>query len=276
MIEQQKNKSPEYILGHSEEELNRLVEQSSFYNDATRQAFSLAGITMGMRILDLGCGAGDLSLIAGEFVGPGGYVLGIDQSNDATLVATSRAEAANLKQVQFVVGDIHEYQTEEPFDAIVGRLVLLYQADPVRTLQRISQLVKKEGIVLFQEFDLSAAHCLPPTESFDRATGIINDTFTKARMDINLGGKLFSYFESAGLPSPQGIAFQRVFGKPDQAAINYILTTIKSLEPFAIKLGVIDRPVDFEKWSGEIRKEVLQHKSVMYTPLLVSAWSKIQ
>ena len=37
-----------------------------------------AGIGLGMTVLDLGCGAGDVSFVAAELVGPQGQVIGVD------------------------------------------------------------------------------------------------------------------------------------------------------------------------------------------------------
>jgi hypothetical protein len=49
-----------YVLGHSEPELQRLIEQSRFYGELTEQFLRSAGLGAGMRVLDVGCGAGDV------------------------------------------------------------------------------------------------------------------------------------------------------------------------------------------------------------------------
>jgi SAM-dependent methyltransferase len=54
-----------------------------------------------MRILDVGCGAGDVALLAAELVGESGAVVGIDRSKVAILAA--RARAATAKNVHFLV-----------------------------------------------------------------------------------------------------------------------------------------------------------------------------
>ena len=46
----------------------------------TRQLFEQAGISSGMRILDVGCGAGDVAFLAAALVGPNGEVIGADRS----------------------------------------------------------------------------------------------------------------------------------------------------------------------------------------------------
>ena len=65
-----------YALGHSEQELDRLSRQAEIFEPFTRQLLQQAGISRGMRVLDVGCGSGDVSFLASELVGPSGKVIG--------------------------------------------------------------------------------------------------------------------------------------------------------------------------------------------------------
>jgi ubiquinone/menaquinone biosynthesis C-methylase UbiE len=64
------------------------------------------GIRPGMRVLDLGCGAGDTTFVAADLVGPGGSVVGLDHAPDALARARLRAGRRGLAQVQFIEGDV--------------------------------------------------------------------------------------------------------------------------------------------------------------------------
>ncbi len=68
-----------YLLGHTDRELRRLDLQGELYREITLRAFQDAGIEPGMRVLDIGCGSGDVSITVGGIVGPSGSVLGIDR-----------------------------------------------------------------------------------------------------------------------------------------------------------------------------------------------------
>src|ERR1700730_18592339 len=67
-----------YVLGHSQDEIGRLIDQAAIIRPTTERLLRSAGIERGMHVLDLGCGAGDVSMLAGKLVGPSGSVLGID------------------------------------------------------------------------------------------------------------------------------------------------------------------------------------------------------
>jgi SAM-dependent methyltransferase len=152
---------PFYVLGHSSDELSRLDRQGAFLRAPTLGLFRRAGIQPGMRVLDFGCGTGDVAVLAAELVGPGGDVVGVDRSAAAVSTARARVAAKGLAQARFVEGDEDAALAlgrERPFDALVGRLVLIHQRDPVATLERLARAVRPGGIVAFLEIDIEAGY----------------------------------------------------------------------------------------------------------------------
>jgi protein-L-isoaspartate O-methyltransferase len=96
-----------YILGRGEDETRRLIGQARFHNPFTRRLLEDAGLREGMRVLDVGSGAGDVALLAAELVEPRGGVMGVDQKNPAILeVARKRAHRAGLANVTFLESDL--------------------------------------------------------------------------------------------------------------------------------------------------------------------------
>ena len=87
-----------YVLGHSRAEIQRLKNQGAVLRPITERLLHNAGIDAGMRVLDLGCGAGEVSMLAAELVGPAGSIVGIDRSH----VAKERARESGLRQNTFV------------------------------------------------------------------------------------------------------------------------------------------------------------------------------
>ena len=104
----------DYALGYSMHESRRLEAQASFYRDLTEDVLLRAGLDRGMRVLDLGCGVGDISLLAGEIVGPTGCVLGVDQSTDSINTAERRAtDAGQCSWVGFATANLATYEPQE-------------------------------------------------------------------------------------------------------------------------------------------------------------------
>lgn len=116
----------------------------------TRRLLRDAGVEAGMRVLDVGCGTGDVALLAADLVGPGGQVLGIDRSGRMIEAARDRALAAGVANVTFKARDI-DAPSAGPFDAIVGRRVLMYHPDPARAVRDLAASLRPGGIVAFHE-----------------------------------------------------------------------------------------------------------------------------
>lgn len=105
-MDNRQEQNPIYVLGHAEDELQRLIKQSRLYDELTESVFLKAGISSGMRVLDLGCGAGDVSFLAAKLVGSAGEVIGIDKSPEAIATARRRAATAKLHNVTFIEADL--------------------------------------------------------------------------------------------------------------------------------------------------------------------------
>src|SRR5215470_6971693 len=116
--------NPAYALGHSDGELERLRIQSRFVEPITRQFFLEAGIGPGMRVLDVGSGAGDVAFLLSNLVGPTGSVVASDRSEKGLSVARARADKLGITNLSYRVGDLAELEFEQPFDAVAGRYVV--------------------------------------------------------------------------------------------------------------------------------------------------------
>jgi SAM-dependent methyltransferase len=61
-------------------------------------------------------------------------------------MATARAAGRGLSNVRFVAGDIHDRAPDGPFDAIIGRLVLMYVPDPAAVLRTQAGVLRPGGV----------------------------------------------------------------------------------------------------------------------------------
>src|SRR5262252_3435792 len=138
----------DYALGHSEQELERLSHQGQVFAPFTRQLFEQAGMRPGMRVLDVGSGAGDVAFLAAELVGPSGEVVGADREAAAVDWATARARSREVTNVKFLANDPAGMEFDRKFDAVVGRLVLMYYPDPVGALQKLVRHLQPGGLII--------------------------------------------------------------------------------------------------------------------------------
>src|SRR6516162_4587586 len=124
------NPQPDYILGSSDREHERLIRQARRLAPVTESFFREAGIGPGQRVLDLGSGVGDVAMLAARLVGPSGKVVAIERDARSINRARARASKAGLDNIDFVLADIAEYSTDLKFDATVGRYILQFLPDP--------------------------------------------------------------------------------------------------------------------------------------------------
>jgi ubiquinone/menaquinone biosynthesis C-methylase UbiE len=267
--------APEYAPGYSEAEYRRLVAQARFLGGLTEQVFRRAGLGPGMRVLDIGCGAGDVSLLAAGLVGPTGGVLGVDRAAAAVALARERARAAGLGSVAFQQAELAELEPGRPFDALVGRLVLMYLPDPSAALAGLLRLVRPGGLVVFQEMEMSMARAAPPVPLFQACGEWIRETIRRAGFETDMGSRLFPTFLGAGLPGPAMSLDGRVEGGAGSPVYELMAETVRSLLPAMERLGVASAAaVGVETLAARLEAEVCAAGGVVVFPPLVGAWAR--
>ena len=77
-------------------------------NSTTEKLFRAAGISVGMTVLELGCGPGKISERLSEIVGPTGSVLAIDRSDEMLSAAKKNLEKAGRENVRFIRAELND------------------------------------------------------------------------------------------------------------------------------------------------------------------------
>jgi SAM-dependent methyltransferase len=261
----------EYQLGSAVSERERLAYQGRMLAPATRMILTAAGIRPGMRVLDLGSGVGDVSFTAAELVGSSGEVVGIDQSSDSVAEANLRAREQGVGNASFFVGDIHHAVAGGRFDAIIGRLVLMYVPDPAEVLRTQAGVLRPDGVVAPIEFELPSARSIPSTPLAGEALLWLGQAFERAGIDGALGPRLWAVMQEAGL-RPQGmIGVQPHLGAEDGAAI--LAGIIRSALPLIERAGAASaEEVRAETLEQRLKDELCAVGGVFAHPSLFCAW----
>jgi len=266
-----------YALGHSEQELKRLSRQGQALGPFTRQLFEEAGISRGMCVLDVGCGSGDVAFLAADLVGSSGKVVGVDRERKAVDWANARAHSKGTTNVNFVEGDPAEMEFDQQFDAIVGRLVLMYYPDPIDTIRKLMRHVRPEGLIVFQEMDLANARSLPVAPLFERSVTWIKQTLSATGARTRLGLELYPAFVAAGLPGPSMRIDALIGGGPHCSTYEIVADVVQSLLPVMEKLNIASAAdVGISTLAQRIRDEVLAMEGVVVSAGFIGAWSRKQ
>jgi SAM-dependent methyltransferase len=274
-VEKTATQESTYALGHSERELERLSRQAELFEPFTRQLLQQAGISAGMRVLDVGCGSGDVAFLVAELVGQTGEVIGADRAASAVHRATARAQARDAQNVKFLEADPTEMQFDRPFDAVVGRLVLMYYPDPVAAVRKLVAHLRDEGLIVFHEFDMANLRSLPLAPTFERHAELIRQTLRATGARTVLGLELYSVFLAAGLPGPSMRMDAVVGGGPESPVYEIVTEVVRSLLPVIERLNIATaKELDVSSLAQRMRDEVVAANGVTMTPALIGAWSR--
>lgn len=277
-MNEQDTSGDSYAFGHTQDEIRRVPLQAQVLNPFTRRLLAQAGIVSGMKTLDVGSGAGDVTLLLAERVGPSGTVVGVE-SNPAMLeAARARVDDAGLSNVTFLLGDIESLQLDGEFDAIVGRLILTHLRSPAAVLQKLAHHLLPGGIVAFQEFDLARLETLPahpPCQLTEQACHWIMEVASRAGLPLRMGLDLYTTFLDAGLPAPQLGCDGTIGAGPDRLWYEYGAETVRGLLPLIVKFGIATaEEIAIDTLAERLRAEAVSRRAVLRGPDLVSAWSR--
>lgn len=257
-------------------EPERLTVETRAYQQFTRELLQDAGLRPGMRVLEIGTGSGDVAMLAAEMVGPNGQVIGVDQSCETIEQAKERARSRGLENVQFECASLQEpLSVGSDFDALVGRLVLMYLPTPAVHLRRLVRHVKPGGFVAFQEINLLGARSVPSTPTLELAENWVRETFARSGIEVQMGPKLHGVFRAAGLPSPE----MRVDGliSASEGVVPALMTdVIRTILPMIEHIGLATRDeVDIDTLEDRMRAELEAEDATLSSPLLVGAWARL-
>ena len=268
-----------YTMGRSKEETERLIQQSGLYEDITGRLLRDAGLFTGMKVLDIGSGAGDVAFAAAELVGSEGEVVGVDMNPEILETARARAQTVGLSNVQFLAGDAQTLDLPNDFDALIGRLVLMYLPDPVETLKQLATHLRRPGgIVAFQEVEFSAYASIarPETPIMNQLAEWGVEVFRRSGAHVSMGFDLYATFVDAGLPEPS-LQYSAPLGGPEtwigyQFIVNAFRSILPLLERFEIATA---EEVDLETLAQRLRTEVVASKRPLMLPPHITAWAQL-
>ena len=151
-----------------------------------------------MRILDIGCGPGTITVDLAALV-PQGQVVGLEYKPEVLEQAQALADKRGLKNIKFVVGDIHALDYPDgTFDVVHVHQVLQHLGDPVQALREMRRVAKPGGIVAVRESDYQGFVWWPYSEGLEEWKQLYLKVARSNGGEPNAGRHLLSWARKAG------------------------------------------------------------------------------
>ncbi len=204
--------SDTYTHGHHESVLRshrwRTAENSAGY--------LLPHLRPGQRLLDVGCGPGNITIDLAARVAPG-TVVGIDAAADAIAAAT--AVNADPDRVEFRVGDVYALDAEaDTFDVVHAHQVLQHLSDPVAALREMRRVVAPGGVVAARDGDYEAFSWAPGNPLLIRWNELYHQITAHNDAEANAGRYLLGWAQQAGFTDVTPSSSTWTFADPDSRA----------------------------------------------------------
>ena len=247
---------------------------SAYWDDFTVKTLARAGLAPGMRVLDLGCGAGDPALAAASLVGPGGEVVGVDRDAARIELAARRAAGAELTNVEFIASELRAFEPHGRFDAMTARFILMHLPDPVATLARLTPALAPGGIVVLIEIDWIAARSVPPVPFIEETLGLVRDTMQRAGIALDLGPRLWRIQRTLGLRKADVRIDARAEPAPAAAACAMLAETARGLLPMMEQFGIA-RASQLEDLDRRLQAALLDSQATLLPPQVAGATGRL-
>jgi SAM-dependent methyltransferase len=265
-----------YVLGSTQAEHRRLMRQARLISNLTRHLLEDLPLRRGIRILDVGAGAGDVALTLAKITGPRGQVVCVDSDAAALEIARLRSRAEGLTNMCFHHSRIERYESTGKFDLVFGRCVLIHQSDPAGALLSVTKHARSGGIIAFQEPWFSRGFSHPRVPLFEQVISWIHSTVAEGNhVDMDFAVRLPSLFRSAGLPAPK-LMFEMVMdSQHDPEIYRFVADTAGTLLPRMEELGIaLAEAVQPDTLADHLQAEAIALNAVIGVMPMIGAWCK--
>jgi SAM-dependent methyltransferase len=199
----------------AERELSRLRLLEERYDGVTRARLARCDDLTGARCLEVGAGAGSVTRVLADLVGPTGHVVALDL--DPRFLTDLAGDRITVRRHDIV----HDELEGERYDLVHCRALLLHLSEPRRALRRMADALRPGGVLLVEDADFSSmAACPghPAASTFDRAVRAwVEGRCVGGWVDPWFGRWLPDLLAELGLVErgSEALEFRRVGGGPE-------------------------------------------------------------
>ena len=242
-----------YTMGYSEEFLQLLDRR----NAANSAGYLLPHLQPGMRLMDLGCGPGTISVGLATAVSPG-EVHGIDMEESQIGLAKSAARAGGHSNVTFHVGNALSLPFEDNFfDVVHAHAVVMHIPDTSGVLSEVKRVLKLGGVFASRDLIGESSFIEPGTDGLREAWNVFTNLMRGNGAHPEIGKEFKGILLDAGFTDIRCSASFDSYGTTEDLAFYYgfIIDWFFSeqLIERVSALGIASRE-KFEFWRGELDK----------------------
>jgi SAM-dependent methyltransferase len=245
-------------------------------DEMTERMLDDAGIGQGMRVLDIGCGPGAVSLMLSRRVGNQGHVFGVDRNPQMLELAREKARDAGVSNLTFIEGGFDvAFPERGTLDAVVGRRVLMYQSDAAQAVAQLADAIRRGGVIAFHEHDMVViSDSRTPLPLHDRVRSWLREMLRLEGANPHMGFELHSALSAAGLVVERVRAEANVLtptaGYPVAAIVRAVL-------PRLLQHGIAtEADVDVETLDDRLAAERREAAATCIWEMVFCAWARKQ
>lgn len=150
----------------------------------------------GLRVLDLGCGPGTISVDIARHVAPG-PVVAVDV--DAGVLERARAIASEVNNLRFLQANAYQLGfPDDSFDLTHAHQVLQHLADPVAALREMARVTRPGGTIAVRDADYAALSWYPELPKLEQWRTLYRSVARANGGEPDAGRHLLSWAHAAG------------------------------------------------------------------------------
>jgi SAM-dependent methyltransferase len=260
-----------YLIRGGLEGRERLRVLGRVMRPTTLPLLERAGVSSGMRCLDVGCGGGDVTFDLASLVGVTGLSVGVDV--DATKIELARADAEQVavSNVEFRVADVTEGLGDDEHDIVYARFVLTHLRDPEGAVAEMKRVLRPGGRLIVEDIDFRGSFCEPENPDFERYEEIYEESARRNGGDPWIGLRLPAMLVAAGFDRVQPNVVQPAGLEGESKFLPAL--TLENIKATALRHGVsteeeLDRLVD------ELYAVALDPRTFVANPRIVQVFGE--
>ena len=181
-------------------------------------AFLLSHLKPGMRVLDLGCGPGSITIGLARYVAPA-EVIGIDLVDEALAAARRLAGDESVGNVRFEQADLYELPYDDgSFDVVYGHQVLQHLTDPSAALMEAKRVLGPGGYIAVRDADYGTMTHHPHDPLLDDWLAEYHDAARSKGGEPDAGRRLMEWVRAAGFEHIHPTASTWLYATPETRA----------------------------------------------------------